>query len=147
MAMLSSKDSRYKLSKLSNFWKNEIQDGIFFPGHVKKLKGLLQTMVAFSKHLVDLIFYFGPLLDVLATKYDLILYKMSLIFQLLNMAKFNKSGVFSFKMSSNFGGSTEYAGPFPKAWWSWSFTLDLQWIFHELFERLDSITECQWPIL
>ena len=41
---------------------------------------------------------------------------MSSIFQLLNMAKFNKSGVFSFKMSSNFGGSTEYAGPFPKAW-------------------------------
>ena len=84
MAMLSSKDSRYKLSKMSNFWKNEIQDGIFFPGHVKKLKGLLQTMVAFSKHLVDLIFYFGPLLDVLATKYDLIFYKMSLIFQLFN---------------------------------------------------------------
>ena len=62
---------------MSNFWKNEIQDGIFFPGHVKKLKGLLQTMVAFLKDLVDLIFYFGPLLDVLATKYDLIFYKMS----------------------------------------------------------------------
>ena len=84
MAMSSSKVSRYKLSKMSNFWKNEIQDGIFFPGHVKKLKGLLQTMVAFLKHLVDLIFYFGPLLDVLATKYDLIFYKMSLIFQLFN---------------------------------------------------------------
>ena len=104
MAMSSSKVSRYKLSK--NIFNSRWH---FLPGHVKKLKGLLQTMVAFLKHLVDLIFYFGPLLDVLATKYDLIFYKMSLIFQLLNMAKFNKSGVFSFKMSSNFGGSTEYA--------------------------------------
>ena len=94
MAMSSSKVSRYKLSKnvFNSRWH-------FLPGHVKKLKGLLQTMVAFLKDLVDLIFYFGPLLDVLATKYDLILYKMSLIFQLFN--KVHSSPSYSFAPFSN----------------------------------------------
>ena len=41
---------------------------------------------------------------------------MSSNFQLFKITKFNKYGAFSFKIFSNFGGSTEYAGPFPKAW-------------------------------